>query len=96
MIRLGYVEFEPIFEIVSFPDELWSEMDESGLLKMIRTQNWSAPEHSLPDFWVNFEYLHRCYEATRNGAPLPNQISVGQSPSQRLGKWWQATTGQSK
>jgi len=25
MIRLGYVEFEPIFEVVSFPDELWEK-----------------------------------------------------------------------
>ena len=71
MVRLRYVEFEPIFEVVSFPDELWDAAEQSGFLKMAREENWSAPGKPLPDFWVNFEYLRECYLAARKGEPIP-------------------------
>jgi hypothetical protein len=93
MIRLGYVEFEPIFEVVSFPDELWTEMEASGLLSMIRKEAWSAPGQPLPDFWVNFEYLRTCYQAARKGEPIPHEGAVSQTTGERLGKWWQDKQG---
>jgi hypothetical protein len=71
MIRLGYVEFEPIFEVVSFPDALWDAAVESGFLKMAREENWRGPGKPMPDFWVNFEYLRTCYHLAREGKPIP-------------------------
>ena len=71
MVRLGYVEFEPIFEVVSFPDALWDAAKESGLLKMVREENWNGPGEPLPDFWRNFEYLRTCYHAARKGESIP-------------------------
>jgi len=68
MVRLGYVEFEPIFEVISFPDELWAEMEACGLLTAIREETWSAPDKPLPDFWSNFGHLRDLYTAAR-GAP---------------------------
>jgi hypothetical protein len=65
MIRLGYVEFEPIFEVISFPDELWAEMEASGLLASIREHSWNAPDQPLPDFWSNFGHLRDLYAAAR-------------------------------
>jgi hypothetical protein len=94
MVRLGYVEFEPIFEVISFPDELWEEMEASGLLPMIRTESWSAPGEPMPDFWVNFQHLRSCYEAARSGAPLPGQDSATETTGDRIGKWWREKTSQ--
>ena len=73
MVRLGYVEFDPIFEVVSFPDELWNAAEESGLIKMIREESWNTAGKPLPDFWKNFEYLRSCYLAARKGEPIPGQ-----------------------
>lgn len=93
MVRLGYVEFEPIFEVISFPDELWDEMEATGLLAMIRTESWSAPGEPMPDFWVNFQHLRACYEAARSGQPLPGQVAEAASPTgDRIEKWWQEMT----
>lgn len=71
MIRLGYVEFRPIFEVVSFPDDLWAAAESSGLLRMIREENWNGPGQSMSDFWRNFEYLRTCYQLARQGKPVP-------------------------
>ncbi len=73
MIRLGYVEFQPIFEVVSFPDDLWDELERSGLLTLIREENWTGDGRPLPDFWVNFEFLRDCYYAARQGKPIPGE-----------------------
>lgn len=76
MIRLGYVEFRPIFEVVSFPDDLWNAAEASGLLRLIREENWNGAGQPLSDFWSNFEYLRTCYQQARQGLPLP-----GETPS---------------
>jgi len=73
MIRLGYVEFRPIFEVVSFPDDLWDAAEESGLLTTIREENWNGPGRPMPDFWKNFEYLRTCYHRARKGLPIPGE-----------------------
>lgn len=80
MVRLRYVEFEPIFEVISFPDELWEAAEKSGFLKMAREENWSGPEKPLPDFWVNFEYLRNCYMAARKGEPIPGHEKTEREP----------------
>lgn len=79
MIRLGYVEFRPIFEVVSFPDELWNAAESSGLLRMIREENWSGPGHPMDDFWKNFEYLRTCYQLARQGRPVPCETPAAAS-----------------
>ncbi len=71
MIRLGYVEFEPIYEVVSFPDALWDAATESGFLEMARKKNWTGEGKPLPDFWANFEYLRNCYHLAREGKRIP-------------------------
>jgi hypothetical protein len=80
MVRLRYVEFEPIFEVISFPDSLWDAAVDSGLLKMVREENWNGTEKPLPDFWVNFEYLRNCYQAARKGEPIPGQQDRNDQP----------------
>lgn len=89
MIRLGYVEFRPIFEVVSFPDDLWSAAESSGLLQMIREENWGGPGQPMSDFWKNFEYLRTCYQVARQGKPVPveppaTKPSAGESFFERL------------
>jgi hypothetical protein len=92
MVRLGYVEFEPIFEVIAFPDALWNEMETSGLLAMIRTESWSTPEEPLPDFWVNFQHLRSLYESARNPKAPTDQVRDPQSAADRIGHWWREMT----
>ncbi|RFC45579.1 MAG: hypothetical protein DVB23_001940 [Verrucomicrobia bacterium] len=92
MVRLGYVEFEPIFEVIAFPDALWNEMEASGLLAMIRTESWSTPEEPLPDFWVNFQHLRSLYESARNPKAPTDQVLDPQSAADRIGHWWREMT----
>lgn len=80
MIRLRYVEFEPIFEVISFPDELWDAAEQSGFLKMVREENWSGPGKPMKDFWVNFEFLRNCYIAARKGEPIPGLSNPDPEP----------------
>ncbi len=94
MVRLGYVEFEPIFEVISFPDDLWEEMESSGLLTLIRESNWSGEGKPLPDFWVNFEYLKRCYNAARSGEDLPGHDPAEAAPSSWTGRVVRALRGE--
>jgi hypothetical protein len=62
MVRLGYVDFDLIYEIIPFPDEFWEATE--PIRKEARS-NWSEG-HGLPDFWKNFEYLKSLYDGRRD------------------------------
>jgi hypothetical protein len=62
-VRLGYLDFDLIYEVVDFPDKFWDETDE--FRKSARTVNWFDANKRLPDFWKNFEYLHDRYVERR-------------------------------
>jgi len=67
-------------------------MESSGLLTMIRQENWSAAGQPMPDFWVNFDYLRSCYQAARKGDPLPGKDLEPETTRERMGKWWRERT----
>lgn len=58
MVRLKYVDFDLVYEIIDFPDAFWDET--SYLRSQAQTKNW-ANGKSLPDFWKNFSYLRDRY-----------------------------------
>jgi hypothetical protein len=62
ILRLGYLEFDIIFQIVPFPDRFWKATAE--LRRKIR-ENWFGPNQPLPDFHENFAWLCRRYEQER-------------------------------
>jgi hypothetical protein len=62
ILRLGYLEFDIIFQIVPFPDRFWKATSE--LRGKIR-ENWFGPKQALPDFQENFAWLCRRYEQER-------------------------------
>ena len=62
LVRLDYVDFELVYEVVPFPDAFWE------VTTPIRTgarSNWSKEKPSLPDFWKNFEDLKKRYDNQR-------------------------------
>jgi hypothetical protein len=62
LVKLGYVEFPLIFEIITYPD---SYMERVEPLRASIAQNWKGPGRPLPDFGSNIQYLQKCYEASR-------------------------------
>ena len=61
LVRLGYVDFDLVYEVVPFPDEFWRA---TTPIREGARSNWSAGK-GLPDFWENFEYLKARYEKQR-------------------------------
>lgn len=62
MLRLGYIDFDLIFEVVAFPDDFWDAAQ--PYLTVIR-ENWSGPGKPLPDLWKNFGHLKESYYVQR-------------------------------
>jgi hypothetical protein len=62
LVRLGYIDFELVYEVVPFPDEFW---EVTAPVRDGARSNWSEHEANLPDFWKNFEYLKERYESQR-------------------------------
>lgn len=63
LLKLGYIDFEPLFQVVTFPDRFWCETEK--FRTEVRNNNWNGPSKGLPDFWENFEYLKNRYEKER-------------------------------
>lgn len=87
MIRLGYVDFDLVFEVITFPDDFWNETE--PVVTMIR-ENWKGPGQPLPDLWKNFRHLRELYYARRaeeaaaaasKSAPEEKQVSMFFRPS---------------
>ena len=62
MVKLGYIDFDLIFEVISFPDKFWDNSE--PLMNMIR-QNWGGKDQPLPDLWINFRFLREQYHQQR-------------------------------
>ena len=58
-IRLGYLDFDVVFEVITFPDEFWTK---SKPYREIIRKNYKAKGDPLPDFWANFEALEKQYQ----------------------------------
>lgn len=61
LVRLGYIDFDLVYEIIPFPDEFW---DATAPIRTGARSNWSRGK-GLPDFWKNFEYLKTLYDNQR-------------------------------
>jgi hypothetical protein len=65
-VKLGYLDFELIFEVVPFPDEFWTR---TAPLKNNLRKNWNGPTgRPLSDLWANFDELHDRYQVARHQA----------------------------
>lgn len=69
IVKLNYLEFDIIFEIIPFPDDFWKET--AGLRRKIRA-NWSRDKEktppnlkALPDLLENFKGLCDKYKQKR-------------------------------
>lgn len=62
LVKLGYVEFPLIFEIVAYPDDY---MDAVEPLRAAVARHWKGIDKPLPDFGSNIAYLKTCYELSR-------------------------------
>ncbi len=77
MLKLGYVDFDLIFEVVSFPDDFW---DSTQPLMTVIRENWGGEGKPLPDLWVNFGYLRERYHKQR-------AINAGQEKEEKSTPW---------
>ena len=62
LVRLGYIDFDLVYEVIPFPDRFW---DATTSVREEARSNWSNGK-GLPDFWKNFEYLKMRYEDQRS------------------------------
>lgn len=62
IIRLGYLDFPFIYEVIPFPDEFW---DSTEKLRQTIQSNWSGRGKGLNDFWKNFSWLREEYKKKR-------------------------------
>ncbi len=75
-IKLNYLDFDLVFEVVPFPDDFW---DRTRKLRAILRANWNGKGGDpLPDLWSNFQYLCRIYRKKRDPDPKhPERTDVG-------------------
>jgi|SRR5215475_1818805 len=71
MVALGYIPFDLIFEVISFPDDFWRRLSR---VRAVLAGNWRGPlfqKRELPDLWENFYYLCERfqYQRARAGSP---------------------------
>ncbi len=62
LVKLDYIDFPLVFEIVPFPDDFWDATE--GFRNEART-HWDQ-NRGLDDFWSNFATLKRQYECMRS------------------------------
>ncbi len=66
LVKLEYIEFPLVFEIIPFPDEYMTAIEP---VRRALSANWKGPGKPLPDLGANIDFLKRCYELSR-AAPL--------------------------
>jgi hypothetical protein len=65
-VKLGYLDFALIFEVVPFPDDFWMRTTK---LKTQLRKNWNGTGGAeLPDLWGNFDGLAKQYKIARADA----------------------------
>ena len=62
LVKLEYVEFALIFEIIAFPDDYMAAVKP---LRDAVAANWKGLGKPLPDFGSNIEFLRSCYALSR-------------------------------
>lgn len=66
LVKLGYIEFPLVYEIIAFPDEY---MDRIAPLRQALADNWKGPGKPLSDLGANIQWLRACYEHSRRLPP---------------------------
>lgn len=62
MVNLEYIDFDLVFEVITFPDDFW---DSSETVMAAIRKNWNGKDKPLPDLWKNFSYLRDRYHRQR-------------------------------
>ena len=62
LVKLGYIDFPLIFEIIAFPD---AYMDAVEPVRKLVADNWKGPGQGLPDLGSNIRFLKSCYDKSR-------------------------------
>ena len=62
LLKLGYVEFPLIFEIIAYPDMYMERVER---VREAVARDWKGPGQPLPDLGSNIQYLRACYAASR-------------------------------
>jgi hypothetical protein len=62
LVKLGYIEFPLIFEIIAFPDDYMKQVQP---LREALAANWKGMGKPLPDLGGNIDYLKSCYTLSR-------------------------------
>jgi hypothetical protein len=62
IVELGYLPFDLVFEVVTFPDQFWRS---SHQLRSMIGENWHAPGMPLSDFQRTVGSLSQRYQALR-------------------------------
>lgn len=102
MVALDYIQFDLIFEVISFPDDFWLRLSR---LRGVLAHTWRSPrfkDRALPDLWGNFyllceRYQHhraksgsptiKCREETRDAAPCLYTLPASTLPKEP--GWWE-------
>lgn len=63
LVKLGYIDFPLIFEIIAFPD---GYMDATEPVRSAIAANWKGPGKPLPDLGSNIQFLRSCYAKSRS------------------------------
>ncbi len=62
LVKLGYIDFPLIFEIIAFPD---GYMEAVEPIRSLLADHWKGRGKALPDLGSNIQYLKSCYEKSR-------------------------------
>jgi len=62
LVELGYLPFDLVFEVITFPDRFWSQSTE---LRNALGSNWQQPDVPLTDFMRTMAALSKRYQARR-------------------------------
>jgi len=101
MVVLDYIQFDLIFEVISFPDDFWRRLSR---VRGVLAGNWRSQlfaDRSLPDLWGNFYLCERfqherakfnsptidCRQETKEATPCLDSFPAQALPPSP--DWWQ-------
>lgn len=62
LVKLEYIDFPLVFEVLAFPDDF---LDETQELRRRIKNEWGGPGKKNNEFWANFMYLRELYHKGR-------------------------------
>ncbi|WP_431104016.1 hypothetical protein [Roseateles noduli] len=62
LVKLEYIEFPLVYEVVPFPDDYMAAVDP---LRKALAEHWKGIGRPLPDLGANIDFLKRCYDLSR-------------------------------